>query len=248
MFGLTHAYISSNVLNNIDEELILGSIAPDLVWNDTLIKKQANIHTHAREFFFYVKDGYPDALLFAKGVLLHSDMTGGVDLYSDDPETGYAFINGKIISNDIETLLGIDGKRALDFSHNFVEAALDILLAKNKPELTKQFNTIDSNKQYKKYIPIISSFGSIPPIHVEKAFETLLRFYIRSDYTSISEAVQKSLIPIAVNRFDQEVPVADKLETILNKTINFIQPTYQNEITNIIESIKRNKQLMMLLS
>lgn len=247
MFGLTHAYISSNVLNNIDEEVILGSIAPDLVWNDPLLKEQANFHKRAREFFFYVRDRFPEHLLFAKSVLLHSDMTGGVDIYSDDPKTGYAFINGKNVTDDIKILFRLENSDAIDFSHNFVEAALDILLAGDKPEFAKQFNRIGIDKQYKKYVPIIASFGNISPIQVERAFETLLHFYLRSDYTSISEAVQKSLIPIAVNRFDQKSPKAVELEKILRKTITIIQPTYQNEIIHIIEDIKRNKQLMMLL-
>jgi|GEM_PF-1227765 len=246
MFGLTHAYISTRVLDNIDDKVLLGSIAPDFVWNDTLIKKRANIHANAKEFFLYVKNTYPDELLFAKGVVLHSDTTGGVDLYSDDPKKGYAFINGKVLSHDIEILFGIDSERALDFSHNFVEAALDILLADNKPDFVQHFNAVVNNRQYTKYIPIIASFGNIPTSSVQSAFETLLRFYGRLDYTSISESVNKSLIPIAFNRFDTESS-ADKIEDILKKTILAIQPTYQKEITYIIEAIQQNSDLMKLL-
>jgi len=247
MFGLTHAYISSKILNDINEEIIIGSIAPDLVWNDTLIKKQANIHVNARKFHSYIKNKYPEYLLFAKSVLLHSDSTSGVDLYSDDPKAGYAFRNGKHILKYIRKLFGLDDGQSADLSHNFVEAALDILLARDIPEFVKHFDHIVQGRSFRKYISIIAAYGSIPQIHIKKAFDELLHFYTRSDYTSIFETIQRSLIPIIVNRFNVLSPIEREVELILNQTIVFIKPTYNKEITHIVKSINNNTQLMSLL-
>ena len=158
MFALTHAYIACKTLRSNDSRIILGSIVPDYVWNNRKIRNKRNIHYDPFGFFNYIQKDNRSLTPFAQGIILHSDISHGVDMYSDSVESGFAFKMGKHLVGDVMNVFSLDEQNALDFSHNIIEAGTDITIANRFPAFTRVFSKTKEKISLLKIANVLSSF------------------------------------------------------------------------------------------
>lgn len=208
MFPLSHIYVSTKVAGKENNLLILGSVIPDLAWFSEPLK--GALHNQPDEFWNFVKEKYPDSLDLALGVKLHSQVGKGADYYSDDEKVGYAKINGQKIVKKVAIAFGIaEEQQALGFSHNFIEAAVDLHLSGKFPSLVKIYKAAIEGEAIKKSANIISDYLGKDTALVKTELEKLFSLF-SPENISTAKGVCSG-------------PVASYLETILQKKLDYDQ-------------------------
>lgn len=208
MFPLAHIYVSTKVAGRENDFLILGSVIPDLAWFSGPLR--GVLHNQPNEFGNFVKEKYPNFLDLALGVRLHSQVGKGADYYSDDETVGYAKINGqKIVKKVAITFVVAEGQQALGFSHNFIEAAVDLHLAGKFPSLVKIYKAAIEGEAIEKSANIISDYLGKDTALVKTELEKLFSLF-SPENISTAKGVCSG-------------PVASYLETILQKKLNYDQ-------------------------
>lgn len=244
MFAFAHAYIATKVIDSYNPLLLLGAILPDYIWNNRTIRYQRNIHYDPFGFYTFIKNDYKTLLPFAKGVLLHSDISHGLDWYSDDNDIGYAMILGKQLISEIQKAFKLDSIKAADFSHNFIESALDLTLAEKNPKLTQKLSKIRPTVFSYKVDEILSIFSNSSLIETRQAIDGLFKFYLRKNLQSEKLIVSGCLTTIAKNRFNVvDEKILRKLTQILRGAKDLVHPTYEQFLDRTISSIKRDAML-----
>lgn len=208
MFPLAHIYVSTKVAEKENGLLVLGSVIPDLAWFSGPLK--GALHNQPDEFWDFVKEKYPDSLDLALGVKLRSQVGKGADYYSDDEIIGYAKINGQKIVKRVAMAFGItEGQQALGFSHNFIEAAVDLHLARKFPSLIEIYKTAIDGEWVEKVANVISDYLDKDNTLVKVELGELFALF-SPENISTAKGVCSG-------------PVASYLETILQKKLNYDQ-------------------------
>ncbi len=220
MFPLSHIYVSTKVAGKESDLLVLGSVIPDLAWFSEPLR--GALHSTPAEFWDFVKDKYPNSLDLVLGVKLHSQINKGADYYSDDDETGYAKVNGRKIIKTVTEVLGIEeGQQALVLSHNFIEAAIDLLLAENIPSLPKIYRrAIDSEANHQAAI-VVSAFLDKEIALVDDEMKKLFAFLSPENISFMKGVCSNAVAPF--------------LERTLGKKLNLNQ---------ILDILKQSKELV----
>jgi len=139
MFPLSHIFVSTVTTKRKDPLLVFGSVLPDVSWTSKSEIGRDQIHYAPRELYEYISKNKPELIDLALGVKLHSNVDKGADYYSDDTETGFAKVEGRKIEDDVARMLNEEkGERTLGTAHSFIEASVDILLNRAKPEILSQ--------------------------------------------------------------------------------------------------------------
>lgn len=244
MFALTHALIAAEVLDSQDPLILFGAVLPDYIWNNRTIRYQRNIHYDPFRFYTYVKNKYETLLPFAKGILLHSDISRGVDWYSDNSETGYAVILGKQLIPEIQKSFSLDVVQAADFSHNFIEGALDLILAKENSDFARDLLGTKHLISSFKIDEVLGEFSHGSVTEARQAIDGLLRFYFRKNLQSEKLIISICFTTIAKNRFNiADGKSMEKLTPILRSAKILVLPTYKQFLAQTISSIKRDSLL-----
>lgn len=244
MFAFAHAFVAIKVLGSYNPLLLLGAILPDYIWNNRTIRYQRNIHYDPFGFYTFIKSDYKTLLPFAKGVLLHSDISHGLDWYSDNNDIGYAMILGKQLISEIQKVFKLDSIKAADFSHNFIEAALDLILAEENPKLALKLSKIKTIVFSCKIDEALSVFSDSSLIETRQAINGLFTFYLRKNLQSEQLIVSTCLVTIAKNRFNiVDEKTLGKLTPILMDAKDLVRPTYKQFLDGTISSIKHDTVL-----
>lgn len=208
MFPLSHIYVATRVAGRKNDLLVLGSVIPDLAWFSEPLR--GALHNQPSEFWGFVKEKYPDCLDLALGVRLHSQIDRGADYYSDDEKIGYAYINGRKIVKRASSAFGIEeGQQALVLSHNFIEAAVDLVLAEKFPSLIRMYRRAINEGAAEKTALVISIYLGKDVSLVETELGKLFAFFSPENISSLRGVCSNSVVPF--------------LKRTLQKDINFDQ-------------------------
>ena len=248
MFAVAHALIASQIVGSEDSLVLLGGIYPDYIWNNRTIRHRRNIHYDPFGFYQFVQNDYRDMVPFAKGVLLHSDISHGLDWYSDDCKHGYAMLLGKQLIPAVQKAFFLDPIKAADFSHNFIEAAFDLVVASDYPQLAQKLIKIKPLIVSFKIDAILAVFSDSSLRDTRQAIEELSAFYLRKNLQSEKLIISVCLARIAKSRFaitDRELIV--KLTPILKNALDLVYPTYQQFLSRTITSMQHDSLLKSYL-
>lgn len=217
MFPLSHIYVSTKVTEKESDLLVLGSVIPDLAWFSMPLR--GVLHNEPDKFLDFVKEKYPDFLDLALGVRFHSQIGQGADYYSDDEEIGFAKINGRKILKEVAKAFGIkEGQQTLGFSHNFIEAAVDLLIAKKFPLLVKIYKQAIDGDSVDKTAEVVSAFLGKDVILVKAELKNFFVFFSPENISTVTGICSSTVTPY--------------LERILQKKIGY------NQILNVLEQSK----------
>ena len=239
MLPLAHIYVSTRVANKKTPLLVFGSVLPDVSWTSKSEIARDQIHYAPREFYKFISENYPKLIDLAVGVKLHSNIDKGADFYCDDTETGFAKVEGRKIEKEVADLLGEEkSERSLGLAHSFIEASVDILLNKSKPEILELYKQSMAAVNLEEISGYFSSYLRLDKDIILKEFNNFLGFVGPTAYLS-EESQMDRMVLLIKQRRGKEV---DREETkkILESAMTLMADKYQNYLDNAISQIKIN--------
>lgn len=236
MFPLAHIYVSTKVAGRENDFLILGSVIPDLAWFSRPLKSV--LHNQPDEFWNFVKEKYPDFLDLALGVRLHSQVGKGADYYSDDEKIGYAKINGQKIVKEVAMAFGIaEGQQALGFSHNFIEAAVDLHLARKFPSLVEIYKTAINGESMEEAAIVVSDYFGKNTALVKTELEKLFYFF-SPENISTAKGVCSGPVASYLEAILQKKLDYDQILDVVNQAQELTKDSFMSFLNETVEEIK----------
>ena len=242
MLPLAHTYVSTKATGKTTPLLIFGSILPDIATVSSQHFDRDKIHNSPRELFEFIKSNYPDLLDLALGVRLHSQIDKGADFYTDDWDIGYAYLNGKNISNDVADMLGLpNGKISAVLAHNFIELAIDLHLYQNQIEIwnTYKRGLEEITKNFSEISQCLGSYLELDANIIIQELNGLIIFYSPDKFISKESAITKGTLPLIKLRLNKDVS-KEKALAILNKALEITKSTYQQFLDNTVTEVRKN--------
>lgn len=140
MFPLTHAYAVGRLGPSAGPLHLLGAIFPDAVLVNGLDWEQA--HRCGDALYAFLQERAPAGRPFAVGVIAHGIAPAGLDYYGDQKygafEKGYAFEEARPYADRVAAICHLPATMGWWKAHNFVEMALEWLIARQHPHLGTQ--------------------------------------------------------------------------------------------------------------
>lgn len=140
MFPLTHAYAIGRLVPAAGPLHLLGALFPDAVLTSGLSWERT--HRSGAALYAFLSERYPAGRPFAVGVISHGTAPPGLDYYGDQKyasfERGYAFEEARPYAARAAEICRLPEEMGWWKAHNFVEMALEWLLARRDPHLGKR--------------------------------------------------------------------------------------------------------------
>lgn len=137
MYPLAHLYFAEQALQDLNEEIILGSIFPDVAffsgfdWHESHSLGQRLWHQFCRQ--------EESMVLFCRGVISHGIEPQGLDYYSDqqysDYEKGYCYEKARPLVDGVVEACNISSGDGWWKAHNFIEMGTELYVFDKCPEL-----------------------------------------------------------------------------------------------------------------
>lgn len=242
MLPLAHTYVSTKAANRKNPLLILGSILPDIATTSSQQIGRDMIHNSPVELFNFIKSNYPALIDLGWGVRLHSQVNRGADFYTDDFDTGYAYIYGREISKDVAILLSTPHDQScLVLAHNFIELAIDLHLAKSNKQITDAYKLgiENSKKEFATISECLGNYLSLDSATVSTEIDKLVSFLDIKNIESKELAIKKLILPLIKLRYKNDVSEEKALE-ILDKALELTEPTYQDFLDKTVIEVRKN--------
>jgi len=140
MYPLTHAYAVGRLVRPAGRLHVLGAIFPDTVLINGLAWEQT--HHAGADLYAFLAARCPTGLPFAVGVISHGCTPPGLDYYGDRKyaafERGYAFEEARPYAARVAEICHLPASMGWWKAHNFVEMAIEWLLARQHPHLRRR--------------------------------------------------------------------------------------------------------------
>jgi hypothetical protein len=239
MLSLAHIYIATKVTKKKTPLFVFGSVLPDVSWTSESEIGRDQIHYAPQKIYGYITENYPDLLDLALGIRLHSGVDKGADYYSDDFETGFAFVEGRKIEKEIAQMLGEqENKSTLVLAHNFIETAADMDLNQEHPEILALYKESVENIDLVRISSCLGGYLDLDNRIVLDEINRFLDFLGPKTYSS-SENLFKKLILLIKVRKGKEVDSVIAFE-ILRKAEKIMEDKYLHYLNNAVKNIKRD--------
>jgi hypothetical protein len=238
MMPLSHVYVSTQVTGRKNPLLIFGSVLPDISFAPNAVIKRSELHDNPVKFLEFVKSHYPELSDLAVGVRLHSGIDKGADFYSDDAETGFALREGKKIIDEVALMLETEADTsALILSHNFIEAGVDLNLAKQDPDLVSQFLSVPEQLDISLISKCLGEYLHIEKNIIEEQLVKFIPFILGvGETTKMADRIFSPLIQI---RYNKTAPVAE-ISKIIDHSIELTSDSYSKWLQEAIVNMKNN--------
>ncbi|MBI2252172.1 MAG: zinc dependent phospholipase C family protein [Armatimonadetes bacterium] len=181
MFPLTHLYILEKILNNLNSQVVLGSIFPDTILINKLSWEKTHEEIYKFKDYLIKNNKFKDYLFFLIGVFSHSVNPPGIDFYADrlykDYKEGYCFAKGRLIVKQVILTLKIKPSIGHWKSHNFIEMGIESLIYPFSNNLREKLNLVLKEKKLIKEISkLLGDFYKIDFKIIELGFKEFLNF------------------------------------------------------------------------
>lgn len=239
MLPLAHIFISTKVTKRKAPLLVFGSVLPDISWTSESEIGRDQIHHAPQKLYDFISQKYPQLVDLALGVKLHSNVDKGADYYSDDMEVGFAKIEGRKIEDDAADLLKEEkSEKTLVLAHNFIEAAVDVILSEEKPELLKLYKDSMNSVDLDEISACLGEYLSLDKKVVRGEIERFLKFVGPTAYTSKESLIDRLLILVKQRR-GKDVN-RDQTEKLLEKAIILMRGKHTSYLDNAIKNMKED--------
>jgi len=160
----------------------------------------------------------------------------GADYYSDDKEIGFAYGEGAKIEPEVSRLLRGEGdKKSLVLAHNFVEAAVDLNLLDDSPEILRLYKNSIKKVDFESVSMCLANYLKLDKEIVQSEIKKFLNLIGPKAYAS--EKIMVGRITLLISkRMGVEVDNND-VSRILKKTKELMKDKYQGYLTEAIEKI-----------
>lgn len=233
MLPLAHIYVATKVLNRSSDSLVFGSVLPDLGSVSKGKINWQNIHATPFEFAEFIQNNYSDFIDLSLGVKLHSNTSKGVDFYSDDPQIGYAKILGQKLVGDITKNLQLNPDiDNLVFAHKFIEAAVDLHLYQNSPEIPTLYRKVLGELDRDKISQILAKYLKLDQKIIRKELDNFTRVLGPDNLLSIDNAINNIFLYFYPDLKNQPI------KPIVQKSLELTRKSYPEFLDQTIKKIK----------
>lgn len=237
MFHHAHSYVASKLYKSEDPLILVGSIIPDLAITRIFSWQHGGLHglQEREKFKEFVGKNYPNFISFSNGVIGHNIVDDFTHLeYHTKP--GYAFQNNTELVGLVGNLYQLKGQQAASKAHNFIESAVDILLLKDNLSVQENLKNAISSVDREVISDILSNHFAISKKQMLGALDTFFALFTKYDFSVINNWIS----------FWRELEEFMKLKDIgddsrrllLDKSIEVVNPTYQDFLSYSIEEGK----------
>ncbi len=186
MFPLTHAYTIGRLVPAPEPLHILGAIFPDAVLTNGL--PWAKAHCSGAELYAFLSTRDPSLLPFAVGAITHGTRPPGLDYYGDEKydgfEKGYCFEEARPYAARAAAICRLPASMGWWKAHNFVEMAIECLLAEQDPRLGPAVEEALSNREAAaRLAPHLGAFFQTDGAAVAASLPAMLPFLALRDAT-----------------------------------------------------------------
>lgn len=238
MLPLGHTYISMNVTGRKDALLLFGSVLPDIAATSKGNLSRDEIHDSPQKFYAFVEGNYPEYKDLALGSMLHVGVGKGADFYTDDFETGFAYVNGKHLNVKVADLLQIEPNEVSRVpSHNFIEGALDYLLATTSPEIVTNYKESQEAIKPEDVSSVLAEYLQYSKTEVGKELESFKRIFDYRYLTTKEGLTDGIVIPLIKLRMNKDVD-REKVMGILDEAVELIEGKYMDFLEHTVREMK----------
>ena len=168
MFPLAHVYAIGRLVPGPGPLHVLGAIFPDAVLTNSLAWEQT--HRSGAALYAFLRGREPAGLPFAVGMISHGCTPPGLDYYGDEQygsfERGYSFEEARPYADRVAEVCRLPAEMGWWKAHNFVEMALEWLLARRDPSLGRQLHEAfataaegpDAHPPLARLVPCLAAF------------------------------------------------------------------------------------------
>lgn len=186
---------------------ILGAIFPDAVLVNGLGWDQA--HQSGAALYAFLHERAPAGLPFAVGVITHGVTPAGLDYYGDQKygafEKGYAFEEARSYTDRVVTICHLPASMGWWKAHNFVEMALEWLLAVRNPGLEAQVQNAFARATELSFLsPHLAAFFDREGLDLVQSLPAMLPFL----------ALERVTPAFLAERYQRQVQIRHGVETI----------------------------------
>lgn len=207
MFPIVHAYAVRRLVGRAGPLHLLGAIFPDAVLVNGLNWEQTHRCGAALYDFFQARA--PAGRPFAVGVISHGVAPAGLDYYGDQQygnfQRGYAFEEARPYADRVAAICHLPPEMGWWKAHNFVEMALEWLVARRHPELAGQMRQTLAHSAALSFLAphLAAFFGGAGP-DLAQSLPTMLPFLALDDITPAALA----------ERYERQVRLKHGVEAI----------------------------------
>jgi hypothetical protein len=198
LFPIVHAYAIQRLVGRAGPLHLLGAIFPDAVLVNGLDWGQA--HQSGGALYAYLQEHAPAGLPFALGVISHGIVPAGLDYYGDRQygpcEHGYAFEEARPYADRVAAICHLPPEMGWWKAHNFVEMALEWLVARRHPALGGQLQqALVQAPDLAGLSPHLAAFFDRPGLDLMGSFPAMVPFLSLEDIApaSLAERYQRQV-------------------------------------------------------
>ncbi len=273
MFFLAHTYAATKVAGK-NPLIVVGSTIPDIHMFGTTLDS-IELHKKGQEFKNYLEQVDPSMVKLGIGMMLHDEIPTGLDFYAHKRfgkfKKGYVIKNCQLLIKKIKDVekFGIPAYYE-QFAHPFIEAAVDIIIAKKHPDIVKAFNDSIRKVNTTKIANYLSDFfeGSADSQDILEYYKLLRQTKYQSfdNFGSIYYMMSRRILNFIDSSVGGLVPdgltisVSDGMEGAMNVVINhddlgeiimyaihIVEPTYEHFLESSIKSMSNEMKKLKLL-
>lgn len=179
MFPLTHAYAIGRLVPASGPLHLLGAIFPDAILTWGLPWERT--HRAGAALYAFLDEHYPTGRPFAVGVISHGSVPPGLDYYGDEKygpfERGYAFEEARPYASRAAEICDLPEEMGWWKAHNFVEMALEWLLAQREPTLgAKVREVLEHPAGLEELVPYLEAFFGRGRVGLRESLPGMLPF------------------------------------------------------------------------
>ncbi|HBB76653.1 MAG: hypothetical protein A2186_03575 [Candidatus Levybacteria bacterium RIFOXYA1_FULL_41_10] len=239
MFPLVHIYAATTISKKKTHLLVIGSVLPDLVWVNRDKFPPQNLHDSLDDFYSYIEKNHKDMLDLALGMKLHSNEVGA-DKYSHFYKGGYSYVKGKELAPDLSKLVDSNSdKKMFDLSHNFMEAALDLNLLNDHPEIIDLYKDSLHGVDLRMISKVLSEYSNIDYELFFKTIQTLFDV-VNPENLASEESISNFVLPKMIKLgFNQDVD-DQKVLRILQKAVRISSKDYKELFSEMLAIMKKD--------
>lgn len=207
MFPIVHAYAIRRLVGRAGPLHLLGAIFPDAVLTNGLQWEQT--HRCGAALYDFLRTRAPAGLPFAVGVISHGVAPAGLDYYGDQQygsfRRGYAFEEARPYADRVAAICRLPPEMGWWKAHNFVEMALEWLVARRHPDLEAQARQAFAHSADLSFLSApLATFFECPGLDLVQSLPAMLPFLVLEGITPAALA----------ERYQRQVRLKHGVETI----------------------------------
>ncbi|MGI5823606.1 MAG: hypothetical protein ACOX6Z_06635 [Dethiobacteria bacterium] len=173
MYPLTHIYFARKALGFLDDAVVLGSVAPDIIVVTGLEWRFS--HTRGLKFWQHFQQENKALRHFSLGLITHGIEPKGLDYYSDkqykDFEKGYCFEKARPLVHSVVKACCLPAEDGWWKAHNFVEMGSELYIYEKQPALLTLLRQAHANTALvRQLIGALSPLLGKSELSLQKAF------------------------------------------------------------------------------